>query len=144
MSFHLRRCRIQLGSIQGKALPYRRLRRCLGHLLPHRRLCEASGRTLRVHPFGRSVPYRYPITPGRYSIVLTSSLFSTGAGIWSAVPLFLSYALSNFTNREQRAVSIAIINGLGNLASTYRSPRLAVSRDFERETSDATRPLALR
>ena len=44
-----------------------------------------------------------------------------GAGIWSAVPLFLSYALSNFTNREQRAVSIATINGLGNLASVYGS-----------------------
>ena len=41
--------------------------------------------------------------------------------IWSATPLFLSYALSNFKQREQRAVSIAIINGLGNLASVYGS-----------------------
>jgi sugar phosphate permease len=52
----------------------------------------------------------------RYTFILFG-----GAGIWSATPLFLSYALSNFTNREQRAVSIATINGLGNLASVYGS-----------------------
>ena len=41
--------------------------------------------------------------------------------IWSATPLFLSYALSNFKQREQRAVSIAIVNGIGNVASVYGS-----------------------
>ncbi|KAL7416444.1 major facilitator superfamily transporter [Mrakia frigida] len=42
-----------------------------------------------------------------------------GCGIWSAVPLCLSYCLANFKNNETRAVAIAIINGLGNTASIY-------------------------
>ncbi|KAJ9120340.1 hypothetical protein QFC24_005294 [Naganishia onofrii] len=44
-----------------------------------------------------------------------------GAGIWTAVPIFLSYMVTNFEGREKRAVSIAIINGFGNLASVYGS-----------------------
>jgi MFS family permease len=44
-----------------------------------------------------------------------------GAGIWTAVPLFLSYMVTQFEGREKRAVSIAIINGFGNLASVYGS-----------------------
>ncbi|GHJ88605.1 hypothetical protein NliqN6_5007 [Naganishia liquefaciens] len=44
-----------------------------------------------------------------------------GAGIWTAVPIFLSYMVTNFEGREKRAVSIALINGFGNLASVYGS-----------------------
>lgn len=44
-----------------------------------------------------------------------------GAGIWTAVPLFLSWMVGNFEGREKRAVSIAMINGFGNLASVYGS-----------------------
>jgi hypothetical protein len=40
-----------------------------------------------------------------------------GAGIWTAVPIFLSYMVTNFEGREKRAVSIAIINGFGKLFS---------------------------
>ncbi len=36
-----------------------------------------------------------------------------GAGIWTAVPIFLSYMVTNFEGRERRGVSIAIINGFG-------------------------------
>lgn len=36
-----------------------------------------------------------------------------GAGIWTAVPIFLSYMVTNFEGREKRAVSIALINGFG-------------------------------
>ena len=36
-----------------------------------------------------------------------------GAGIWTAVPLFLSWMVGNFEGREKRAVSIAMINGFG-------------------------------
>ncbi|KAI9634398.1 major facilitator superfamily transporter [Dioszegia hungarica] len=39
-----------------------------------------------------------------------------GAGIWTAVPIYLS-----FEGREKRAISIALINGFGNLASVYGS-----------------------
>ncbi|WVF68722.1 hypothetical protein IAT40_003494 [Kwoniella sp. CBS 6097] len=44
-----------------------------------------------------------------------------GAGVWTAVPLFLSWMVTMFDGREKRAVSIALINGVGNLASVYGS-----------------------
>jgi predicted MFS family arabinose efflux permease len=44
-----------------------------------------------------------------------------GAGIWTAVPLFLSWTVTMFEGREKRAVCIALINGVGNLASIYGS-----------------------
>jgi MFS family permease len=44
-----------------------------------------------------------------------------GAGIWSATPLFLSWMVTMFEGREKRAISIALINGFGNLASVYGS-----------------------
>jgi MFS family permease len=44
-----------------------------------------------------------------------------GAGVWSAVPLFLSWTVTMFEGREKRGVCIAIINGVGNLASIYGS-----------------------
>lgn len=44
-----------------------------------------------------------------------------GAGIWTAVPVFLSWMVTMFDGREKRAVSIALINGFGNLASVYGS-----------------------
>ena len=44
-----------------------------------------------------------------------------GAGIWTAVPIFLSWMVTMFDGREKRAVSIALINGFGNLASVYGS-----------------------
>lgn len=44
-----------------------------------------------------------------------------GAGIWSAVPLFLSWMVTMFEGREKRAISIALINGFGNLSSVYGS-----------------------
>jgi MFS family permease len=44
-----------------------------------------------------------------------------GAGIWSAIPVFLSWIVTMFDGREKRAVCIAIINGFGNLASVYGS-----------------------
>lgn len=43
------------------------------------------------------------------------------AGIWTAVPCCLSWAVTMFDGREKRGVSIALINGLGNLASVYGS-----------------------
>ena len=44
-----------------------------------------------------------------------------GAGVWTAIPIFLSWMITMFDGREQRGISIAIINGLGNLASVYGS-----------------------
>jgi len=44
-----------------------------------------------------------------------------GAGIWTAVPLFLSWMVGNFEGREKRAVSIALINGFGELRWRYKS-----------------------
>jgi hypothetical protein len=41
-----------------------------------------------------------------------------GAGIWTAVPLFLSFMVGQFEGREKRAVSIAIINGFGECPDT--------------------------
>ncbi|KAL8276310.1 hypothetical protein RQP46_011276 [Phenoliferia psychrophenolica] len=43
------------------------------------------------------------------------------AGAASFVVLYLSYMITQFEGREKRAVSIAIINGLGGLASIYGS-----------------------
>lgn len=42
-------------------------------------------------------------------------------GIWTAVPVFLSWVVTMFDGREKRAVVIAIVNGVGNLASVYGS-----------------------
>ena len=36
-----------------------------------------------------------------------------GAGVWTAVPLFLSWMVTMFDGREKRGICIAIINGLG-------------------------------
>lgn len=44
-----------------------------------------------------------------------------GAGVWAAIPLFLSWMVTMFEGREKRAVCIALINGVGNLASVYGS-----------------------
>ncbi|WRT66833.1 uncharacterized protein IL334_003796 [Kwoniella shivajii] len=44
-----------------------------------------------------------------------------GAGIWTGVPLFLSWMVTMFDGREKRAISIALINGVGNLSSVYGS-----------------------
>jgi hypothetical protein len=44
-----------------------------------------------------------------------------GAGIWTAVPIFLSWVVTMFEGKEKRAISIALINGFGNLASVYGS-----------------------
>ncbi|WRT65242.1 uncharacterized protein IL334_002185 [Kwoniella shivajii] len=44
-----------------------------------------------------------------------------GAGIWTCVPVFLSWMVTMFDGREKRAISIALINGVGNLASVYGS-----------------------
>ncbi|WVQ82889.1 hypothetical protein IAT38_005025 [Cryptococcus sp. DSM 104549] len=44
-----------------------------------------------------------------------------GAGVWTAVPIFLSWMITMFDGREKRAVSIALINGFGNLSSVYGS-----------------------
>lgn len=44
-----------------------------------------------------------------------------GAGIWTAIPLFLSWTVTMFEGREKRGVCIALINGVGNLASIYGS-----------------------
>ncbi|ORY26990.1 major facilitator superfamily transporter [Naematelia encephala] len=44
-----------------------------------------------------------------------------GAGVWTAVPLFLSWMVTMFDGREKRAISIALINGVGNLSSVYGS-----------------------
>ena len=44
-----------------------------------------------------------------------------GAGIWTAIPIFLSWMVTMFDGREKRAISIALVNGFGNLASVYGS-----------------------
>jgi predicted MFS family arabinose efflux permease len=44
-----------------------------------------------------------------------------GAGVWSALPVFLSWMVTMFDGREKRAICIALINGVGNLASIYGS-----------------------
>lgn len=44
-----------------------------------------------------------------------------GGGIWTAVPVFLSWMVTMFDGREKRAVCIALINGIGNTASIYGS-----------------------
>lgn len=43
------------------------------------------------------------------------------AGIWTAVPVFLSWAVTMFDGREKRGIAFAFINGIGNLASVYGS-----------------------
>ncbi|GMK54216.1 hypothetical protein CspeluHIS016_0108020 [Cutaneotrichosporon spelunceum] len=43
------------------------------------------------------------------------------AGIWTNIPIFLSWMVTMFDGREKRAVSIALVNGFGNLASVYGS-----------------------
>lgn len=47
--------------------------------------------------------------PVRYTFICFG-----GAGVWSAVPLFLSWMVTMFDGREKRAVCIALINGVGN------------------------------
>lgn len=42
-------------------------------------------------------------------------------GIWTAVPVTLSWVVTMFDGREKRAVCIALINGIGNTASIYGS-----------------------
>nr|XP_018264181.1 uncharacterized protein I303_04063 [Kwoniella dejecticola CBS 10117]OBR86339.1 hypothetical protein I303_04063 [Kwoniella dejecticola CBS 10117] len=44
-----------------------------------------------------------------------------GAAIWSAIPILLSWIVTMFEGRSTRAVSIAAINGVGNLSSVYGS-----------------------
>ncbi|RSH80115.1 hypothetical protein EHS25_007317 [Saitozyma podzolica] len=44
-----------------------------------------------------------------------------GAGIWSCIPILLSWLVTMFEGRESRAISIALINGFGNLSSVYGS-----------------------
>jgi len=51
-----------------------------------------------------------------------------GAGVWSAIPLFLSWMVTMFPGREQRGISIAIINGLGEFESQYRFERALIDR----------------
>lgn len=51
-----------------------------------------------------------------------------GAGIWTAVPLFLSWMVGNFEGKEKRAISIAMINGFG----TSRLPPCSYSLDHSR------------
>lgn len=43
------------------------------------------------------------------------------AGIYTTVPVFLSWVVTMFDGREKRAISIALINGFGNLSSVYGS-----------------------
>jgi hypothetical protein len=45
-----------------------------------------------------------------------------GAGIWTAVPLVLSFMVGQFEGREKRAVSIAIINGFGECFYSHPFP----------------------
>ncbi|WOO86240.1 MFS transporter prlL [Vanrija pseudolonga] len=42
-----------------------------------------------------------------------------GAGIWTALPVFLSWVVIMFDGREKRAIAIAWINGFGQLSSIY-------------------------
>ncbi|GMK53978.1 hypothetical protein CspeluHIS016_0105640 [Cutaneotrichosporon spelunceum] len=44
-----------------------------------------------------------------------------GSGVWTCVPVFLSWMVTMFDGREKRAVCIALINGFGNTASIYGS-----------------------
>jgi MFS family permease len=53
-----------------------------------------------------------------------------GAGIWTAVPLFLSWMVGNFEGREKRAVSIAMINGFGELQRLCESVPAIVANDL--------------
>lgn len=50
-----------------------------------------------------------------------TSICFGGAGIWTAIPIFLSWMVTMFEPREKRAVSIAFINGVGALSSVYGS-----------------------
>ncbi|WOO80280.1 MFS transporter prlL [Vanrija pseudolonga] len=43
------------------------------------------------------------------------------AGIWTTVPIFLSWSVIMFDGREKRGISFAFVNGIGNLASVYGS-----------------------
>ncbi|WOO84172.1 MFS transporter prlL [Vanrija pseudolonga] len=61
------------------------------------------------------------ITAVKNSKVRYAFLCFGGAGIWTAVPVFLSWMVTMFDGREKRAVSIALVNGFGNLASVYGS-----------------------
>jgi predicted MFS family arabinose efflux permease len=42
-------------------------------------------------------------------------------GVWTVIPIFLSWVVIMFDGREKRAVAIAAINGFGNLSSIWGS-----------------------
>lgn len=42
-------------------------------------------------------------------------------GVWTVIPVFLSWVIIMFDGREKRAVSIAAVNGFGNLSSIWGS-----------------------
>ncbi|KAL1405686.1 hypothetical protein Q8F55_007352 [Vanrija albida] len=59
------------------------------------------------------------ITTVKHSNVRYPFLCVGAAGIWVSVPVFLSWVVTEFDGREKRAVSIALVNGIGNLSSVY-------------------------
>lgn len=61
------------------------------------------------------------VTAKNHSAVRYAFICFAGAGIWSAIPIFLSWTVTMFEGRERRAISIAIVNGLGATSSTYGS-----------------------
>ncbi|KAJ9092566.1 hypothetical protein QFC21_006797 [Naganishia friedmannii] len=88
----------------------------LGERLGHRQAFVAACKDFKTWIF----MLVYVLINGAGTISYAFICFG-GAGIWTAVPIFLSYMVTNFEGREKRAVSIAIINGFGNLASVYGS-----------------------
>lgn len=42
-------------------------------------------------------------------------------GVWTVIPIFLSWVIISFDGHEKRAISIAAINGFGNLSSIWGS-----------------------
>jgi len=43
------------------------------------------------------------------------------AGVWTVIPIYLSWVVIMFDGHEKRAVCIAMVNGFGNLSSIYGS-----------------------
>lgn len=54
------------------------------------------------------------------AVIYTFIVFGS-SGIWAGLPVFYSWMVTMFDGREKRAISIALINGFGNLASIYGS-----------------------
>ncbi len=78
-----------------------------------RHLCHGQERLSSVSSPSHCLRYdplqdRADVDLNRYAFICFG-----GAGVWIAVPIFLSWTITMFDGREKRSISIALINGFG-------------------------------